>query len=153
MTTRDFRTVVGTLLAKHQSPSLTRRWEEAVGFGSGADARAFFIRDWQDSVNIVWLGEDGTIRDVAWIPSGDLQAEQSMGIVTRVEDVVGFEVTEFPNVAHALGPQVEGDLLIRVYLSSAPSGSLYWVAADSAQAEQLRSFYQAVLGAYASSRR
>lgn len=140
-------------MAKYPVPSLLRRWEEAIGFGSGVNVRAFFIRDWSDSVNIVWLGEDGTIRDVAWIPNSETQPEQSMAIVTRVEDIVGFEVTESPNVAHALGPPVDGDLLIRVYLPSAPSGSLYWIAADSAQEEQLRSFYRTVLDAYSAPRR
>ena len=153
MTTVDFPELVAALLAKYQAPGLTRRWEEASGFGSGAKAIAFFIRDWQDSVNIVWLGEDRTIRDVAWIPSSDSEQEESMSIVTRIEDIVGFEVTEFPGVARALGPEVEGDLMIRVYLSSAPSGSLYWIAASAAQGEELRSFYRVVLDAYAASRR
>ena len=152
MTTQDFSKAVAALLAKYPARSLVRRWEEASGFGSGVDARAFFIRDWSDSVNIVWLGEDGTIRDVAWVPDSELQPEQSMAIVTRVEDIVGFEVTESPNVAYSLGPPVDGDLLIRVYLPSAPSGSLYWIAADSAQEEQLRSFYHAVLDAYSAPR-
>ncbi len=76
-----------------------------------------------------------------------------MAIVTRVEDIVGFEITEFPCVAHALGPPVDGDLMVRVYLPSAPAGSLYWIAADAAQEEQLRTFYRAVLGAYSSPRR
>ena len=153
MTAEEFPQLVAALLAKHKAPNLTRRWEEAAGFGSGTNARAFFIRDWPDSVNIVWLGDDGAIRDVAWIPSSDPQTEQSMGIVTRIEDIVGFEVTEFPDVAHILGPNVDGDLLIRVYLPSSPSGSLYWIAADATQEEQLRSFYQVVLEAYASPRR
>ena len=153
MTTQDFSQAVTALLAKYPVPSLLRRWEEAIGFGSGVNARAFFIRDWNDSVNIVWLGEDGTIRDVAWVPGSESQPEQSMAVVTRVEDIVGFEVTEAPNVAHALGPPVDGDLLIRAYLPSAPSGSLYWIAADSVQEEQLRKFYQAVLDAYSAPRR
>ena len=75
-----------------------------------------------------------------------------MGMFTRVEDIVGLEVTEFQDVATVVGPQVEGHLLVRAYLSSAPSGTFFWVAADSAQEAQLLSFYSVVLDAYASRR-
>ena len=149
MTTGDFYTTAIDVLAKYQASSLMRRWDEAIGFGSGSDAKSFFIRDWPDSVNIVWLGQDNVIRDIAWIPSHDL----SMGMFARVEDIAGTEITSAQSVGALVGPDVEGHLLVRVYLASAPSGTFYWIAADDEQEEQLRSFYGAVLDAYTSPRR
>lgn len=168
ITDDKFQTAMASLLVKYAGTPLEARWSDATSFGAGATADAYFIRDWPDAVNVVWINEDG-IRDITLVPAApiedgeapeldrgsaegdeELEAPESMFNFLRLDEIVGFELREGPSVALSYGPFVEGDLMIEVYPSSAPRGQLWWVAADDEQAAALRAFLAVVLSAYAS---
>jgi len=139
----DLGEVVRPIIAKYQMTSIKNRWEEATTFGAQTKALAYWIRDSEDVVNIVWLNSDG-IRDITWFPS----LEQSIFNFLPLRSIASFEVREGKDLARLYGFPVAGGLLIRVFCL-APLGNLTWVADTEKQAQDLHAFARQVFTAYA----
>ena len=150
----EFEQTVHALLEKCASPPLNERWQDAVSFGAGAEAVAFFVHDAPDVVNVVWLNEDG-IRDITWLrPESDAEeqrdATESMFNFIALRNITSIELHTGHDIAQSMGPSVQGDLLVQVFVPSAPRGQLYWIAHTEEEAASLRKFVTIVLGAYIS---
>jgi len=142
LTNASFESLVKTILDKYKSTTLSNRWQEAISFGAGAQANAFWIRDSADVVNIVWLNSDG-IRDITYL----LTPVQTMFNFIPLKNITTFEVREAPEMASLYGLGVEGHMLVHLIVPS-PYGHLYWVAHTDKEANNLKSFLNAVLTAY-----
>ena len=138
---------------------LFKRLDDAIGFGRGEKADAFFLHDSADVVNLIWLNADG-IRDVTWLPrqrpDGKIESEEPHQHTSEtifnflpLNQITSFEVRESSQVARKMGPNVSGDFMVQVFLGSSPHGQLYWIASNPAEVAQLRGFLQAVLAAFA----
>jgi len=142
MTTTAFRTRVEAILAKYEESTLADRWDEALAFGSGAEAQSFWIRDSEDVINLVWLNDDG-IRDITLVTSDG----ETMFNFVPLTQISAFEVRERENIAAQFPLGVGGHFLIHVIVPG-PHGQLYWVAHDEDTAKQLREFFKTVIAAY-----
>ena len=141
MNNTKFIKVVERVLAKYQDTPLRDRWEEAVSFGTQANAVAYWVRDSEDVVNIVWLSPN-SIRDITWFPSG-----LAVFSFLPLRSIAAIEVRESPDIAKLYGYTVTGNLMIRVFCTT-DSGDLVWVAATKQHAQKLRAFAQQVFTAY-----
>ncbi len=142
MNDTEFTKVVEVVLAKYRDTPLRDRWEEAISFGTKADAIAYWIRDSEDLVNIVWLSPS-SIRDITWFP----EIQQAMFNFLPLRSIGAIEVREAPDVAKSFGYVVTGNLLIRVF-STANSGDLAWAATTESQAQELHAFVHQVFTAF-----
>ena len=148
----EFELSVKSLLEKYPGSPLSDRWEDAVSFGAKAEAKDFFIHDATDAVNIVWLNDDG-IRDLVWIPpSADDESpetpQESMFNFAPLRNIVSFEVHEGAGIARSIGPGVQGDFLVQVFVLNSPRGQLYWIANTAEEVDNLRRFLSTVLSVY-----
>jgi len=150
MSTTKFERTVREILRKYPQSPLAKRWEDATSFGKGASAKAFFVHDAPDSVNVIWLNSDG-IRDIVWLPSkseegaaGD--STESMFNFIPLRSVVTLELREAAHITKAIGLLVDADLVVSVILASSPVGQTFWVS-SSAERPQFRAFLKAVLTA------
>lgn len=149
----EFELAVKSLLEKYPESPLGDRWEDAISFGAKAEAKDFFIHDATDAVNIVWLNDDG-IRDLVWIPpDADDESskipQESMFNFAPLRNIASFEVHEGAAIAQSIGPGVEGDFMVQVFVLNSPRGQLYWIASTAEEVVNLRRFLSTVLSAYA----
>ena len=142
MNNDEFESLASAVLTKHKDTSLRKRWEDAISFGGRVKVLAFWIRDSEDVVNIVWLSPDG-IRDITWFPQSDLSTFSFL----MLPSIVSVEVRESANVAKALGYDVSGELVVRVF-SAIKEGTLGWVAETEEHKRDLRAFLSKVLTVY-----
>ena len=141
--TGAFDRSVAALLSKYQDSTLAKRWKEAISFGRGVQADAFWFRESEDVVNIVWLNADG-IRDITLTPSNG----NTIFNFLPLKHIVTFEVREAPDVASRYPLGVIGHLIVHLVPSSV-QGHLFWVASTDQEEEELYSFLMAVATAYA----
>ena len=139
---------VQSLLERYKRTDLAARWAEAVSFGAGANAEAYFIHEAEDSVNVIWLNSDG-IRDITVLFGA---AEQSMFNFVLLKELVTIETRQGKDMAKRLGLTVDGYYVARAMVAAAPQGTLYWVAHTRNEARALRVFISTVLNAFASAR-
>lgn len=130
----SFREKVKGILSRHQDSTLISRWEEAAPSETDSEPLAFWIRESDDLVNIVWLGEC-EIRDITWYP----QQNSSTFNLLIFSAISGFEVRQAENVAKNLGFSVAGDFMVEIHTYSM-EGGLYWVASNDKERAQLRAF-------------
>lgn len=142
MINKGFKQIVDTVLSKYEATPLRKRWEEATSFGAADKATAFWIRDSEDVVNIVWLSHS-SIRDIVWFPSSNQVAFSFLPL----RNVKSIEVREAPDLSSRLGFPVKGDLVIRLFCTN-PLGNLAWVANTEEQTNDLLAFAQQVFTAY-----
>lgn len=143
MSSTAFETRAKALLQVYKGTALQERWAEATSFGAAKQAKAFWIRDSEDVVNIVWLNEDG-IRDITWLPD----TNESMFNFLRLKNIATFEIRESEGVTSSLRLGVEGHLVVHVVVP-AQHGQIYWVANTENEVRELQTFLKAVLGEYA----
>ena len=153
MVTQQFKEVAEQLLAEFEGTPFEDRWREAISFGLGAEANAYWVRHAEDVVNVVWLNGDG-IRDITYVlpvvGESDENAQKPAESVLNflpLRSIAALEIRQRPNVAPSFGLPVSGDKLVHVVVK-APAGSLYWVASNPSEAEMLDAFTQAVLTQY-----
>lgn len=140
---QSFSTVVEGLLEKYKSTGLPSRWEEATAFGAGAQAKAFFIRENREVINIIWLNKDG-IRDI----TATLESpEESMFNFITLRNIVTFESRASPHVTTLLGIGVSGDFVVHV-IPTSRAGHIYWIAGNQREANRLRAFMKVVMDDY-----
>lgn len=141
--TSQFDTIVSTLLTKYASTPIADRWKEANSFGAGYNADAFWIRDSEEVVNIVWLNRDG-LRDITIKPDG----YESMFNFLPLTSIATFEVREGVGTNAYYGLHVSGDFVVLIVPFS-PAGQLYWIAGDENEKKALKEFLATVLETYA----
>jgi len=142
LSNKEFEEVAEAILVKYETTPLRKRWEEAISFGTGASAIAYWVRDSEDVVNIVWLSPSG-IRDITWFPT----LNQSTFNFLPLRSIAALEVREGPDIAKRFGFPVKGNLLIRVFCV-ANSGHLVWASDTEQQQRDLRAFVHQVFTAY-----
>ena len=142
MSNKKFEEVAEAILTKYETVSLRKRWEEATSFGTRASAIAYWIRDSEDVVNIVWLSPN-SIRDITWFP----QLNQSTFNFLPLRNIASFEIREGVEIAKRSGYLVKGNLIIRIFCV-ANSGHLAWVPDTKQQERDLRAFTNQVFKAY-----
>lgn len=140
--TESFETIVNHILREYHQWPLSNRWNEAISFGAGADAGAYWIRDSEGLVNIVWLNRDG-IRDITLV----LSTQESMFNFLPLTSIVAFEIREADNAPEFYSLGVKGNYVAHV-IHPGRRGHLYWVANTPEETDQLRSFVTAVFDAY-----
>ena len=143
LNTENFEKLASKVLVKYKDTSLQARWEDAVSFGEGAKALSFWVRDSEDVVDIVWLCLDG-IRDITWLP----QSNQSIFNFLPLSSIVTIEVRETAGIAKALGYDVNGDFVVRVFHTAIKEATLAWVAETTKQKRDLRAFLSNVCTSY-----
>lgn len=134
-----FQEIASQIIKRHPESHLSARWEEAVSFGKGAEAKTFWIRETDDAINLVWLNKDG-IRDIAWSPANS----ECMFNYIPLRSIVTFEVREKKDIVLGL-LGVKGDYTAHVIPQSAESGQLWWVAESEESKQRLRAFLSSVL--------
>lgn len=149
---KEFDLAVKSLLEKYPGSPLSDRWEDAISFGAKAEAKDFFIHDAIDAVNIVWLNDDG-IRDLVWIPpraddESPRTPQESMFNFAPLRNIASFEVHEGAGITQSIGPGVQGDFMVQVFVLNSPRGQLYWIAATAEEVDNLRRFLSTVLSEY-----
>lgn len=133
-TETSFKEIVKTILARYNQTPLVSRWEEATSSEPDHKPIAFWIRDSDDLVNIVWLVHQD-IKDITWFPN----EQKSTFQLTKSSCIAGFEVHEQKEVAKLYGFKVAGDYLIHLH-SIATRGDLWWVASNPKETEELKKF-------------
>ena len=143
MNNDEFEGLASAVLTKHKDTPLRERWEDATSFGGRVKVLAFWIRDSEDVVNIVWLCPDG-IRDITWYPTSN----ESTFNFLPLSSIMTVEVREGDGVAKVLGYNVNGDFVVRVFHTAIREVTLVWVAETEEQKRDLRAFLPSVLTAY-----
>lgn len=133
-TQKNFRAIVETVLDRYRHTSLVGRWNEATLCDSEPRPLAFWIRESDDLVNIVWLMRHG-VWDITYYP----QDETSTFDFTRLSAITGFEVREAADASKQFGLTVTGHYIVSVHASSA-RGGLIWAARNEKDAAELREF-------------
>lgn len=130
----SFREFIGTILKRYSDTSLPMRWKEATMLDPNPKPLAYWVRESDDLLNIVWL-TDSDVRDITWFPDDE---SSSLNII-RYSAIAGFQVRESTDAGTAHGLNVSGDYLVSVY-STAEYGNLYWVASNRKEENKLREF-------------
>ena len=138
---KDFANQAEALTKRENNESLQRNWDDAIAFGSGSEADAFWIRDSEDLINIVWLNADG-IRDIAFVK----EHGESMFNFVPIRKIATIETRQGENISGAFGLGVEGSYMIHVIVT-ARLGNLYWIGESPDSIARLRKFSHAVFAA------
>jgi len=133
--TVSLRDIVKPILGRYPKTSLITRWEEATASDRDPKPLAFWIRESDDLVNIVWLNRSG-VWDITWYPNKEMTTFN----FAKVSAIVGFEVREAAGVAEELGLKVTGHYVVDVFAGSGRGGGFIWVAKDEKEAAELRVF-------------
>lgn len=133
-TETSFRNVVEAIQSRYSQTPLIQRWKEATSSDPDPKPLAFWMRESNDLVNIVWVTRRD-IKDITWFP---LRKESSFSLILR-SSIVGVEIFEEEGVATKFGLEVSGDYLVRVDVS-AEHGTLYWIASNAKEAAELGQF-------------
>ncbi len=137
-----FQTAVDKLISRHPETPLANRWAEAQSTEPSPTPAAYWIRESEDLINVVWLTTRG-IGDITWIPA----RQMSTFIFLKISQIVGAEIREAPGAGEGLGLPVSGNFAVFIRASS-DRASLVWVASDDPDnVSQLRSFAGQVLRA------
>lgn len=134
MDNRDFRDIVEAVLVKRNIASLQKIWETAFSRVAEVPVIAYWIRDSDDVINIVWLTAV-EVCDVFWFPDPD----QSAFNYIPLRNILSFEVRRTKNVAQYHGYKVKGDVLITAYCKP-NSPNLFWAANTQKQIKDLEDF-------------
>ena len=130
----SFKDLAEQILKKYPDTSLPMRWKEATISDPDPKPSAFWVRESNDLLNIVWL-TDSDVRDITWFP--DIKV--STLIILRYSAITGFQVRESIDVGRSHELNVSGNYLVSVY-SKGEHGGLYWVASNRKEEEELRDF-------------
>jgi len=139
----SFESKVPEIIDRINNGAFRSRWEEAISFGLGLEADAYWFRESEEVVNIVWLNADG-IRDITFIPEGG----ETMFNFVPIKNIRTIEVREGDGVTDAFRLGVSGTFLVHLIITS-QSGNLYWIAESGENTDRLREFVIKVLGSYA----
>jgi hypothetical protein len=139
---KDFKSTVEAILAKRNIAALDKMWKQAISFEPEVSIIAYWIRDSDDVINIVWL-TPLDIRDVSWFPDPD----QSVFNYVPLRSILSFEVRRMENVVHYFGYTIKGNMLITAYCQ-ANSPNLLWAADTEKQTKELESFFLHVFASY-----
>lgn len=128
-----FNEVLEKMRNRYRDTSLPHRLKEAIMLTPDLETSAYWVRESDDIVNIVWL-TDNDVRDITWFPD-DLSSAFD---ITQYSAIAGFEIREAANVAkERFG--VAGNYLVSVY-AMGEHGHLYWVASNRKEEDELRNF-------------
>lgn len=130
----NFQSVVRPLLDRYRHTSLAARWEDVIALDPDPKPLAFWMRDSDDLVNIVWLTPHD-VRDITWYP----QTQRSTLNILPLHVFSGIEVLEGAEAAKISGVGVAGYLVIDVRATFTGNG-LIWVANSEKEATELRRF-------------
>jgi len=133
-TKTSFRAIVETILERYRQTSLVGRWKEATLSEPEPKPLAFWIRESNDLVNIVWLTQHD-IRDISWFP----QIKMSTFNLLRLDAFTGLEVREAADAAKQFALPVAGNYIVDVRANS-PRGGLIWAASNDKEVAELREF-------------
>ena len=137
---QGFRELVESIISRHPDAHLAERWGEATSLDPNPIPLAFWTRESEDLINIVWL-TDHDIRDITWVPARALSTLN----VFRLPMITAIEVRLAPEAANKLGFPVVGDFVILVH-SPSQRGGLVWVATnDDESVNKLRDFVGRVI--------
>ncbi len=131
---QEFRVRVEEVLKQRGFQSLSDRWQEAIKTSPEIEDDAFWIRDSDDLINIIWLTPQD-IRDITYYPDRDLSSFNLLAI----NHIVGIAVREGPQATTAMGSTILGNYMISANAVSS-SASLYWVASSDLQKTELQRF-------------
>lgn len=120
----NFRELVEEILNRYRQTSLIERWREAIQLEPDPKPIAYWIRESEDLVNIVWLMRHD-VRDITWYPTKGMSTFN----ILRYPAIAGFEVREASKVAESFGLGIVGNYLVHVH-SYAERGGLFWVASN-----------------------
>ena len=135
---QDFVATMQAIISRHPDTLLADRWEEAQSVDIAPDA--FWIRESDDLIDIVWLSQHG-LADITWFPGSQTGTFNYLPL----SSIVDVEIRQGPNQAVQMGLSVSGDLVVAIRASSKPAG-LVWVASDDRQnIAELRDFIGQVL--------
>jgi len=137
-TQESFRAAMETILKRYRETPLIHRWQEAITSEPEPKPLAFWIRESDDLVNIVWLTRRD-VRDITWLP----EVGMSTFNVLPLSSVIAFEVREARDYAKTQGLQVKGDQVVHVITYNQPGG-LFWVPSDEKGATELSKFVSQV---------
>ena len=134
----SFRQAVQQILKRRRNTMLPARWDDARSVDPDPMPQAWWIRETDDLVNIVWLTRQGVL-DVTWLPGS------GTGIFNYVplSSIENLELRQAPNLADQMGLAVSGDLVVK--LSGAGPGLVWVASSDPANVDELRAFMTAVL--------
>jgi hypothetical protein len=141
---KEFKDIVQNILAKHDIAILDRMWKQVISLEPQVDVIAYWIRDSNDVINIVWLTPLG-IYDISWFPD----PAQSAFNYVPLRNVLAFEVRKMKNVAQYVGHKVKGNVLVIAYCQP-HSPNLLWIAETQKQTNELESFFLHVFTSYQS---
>lgn len=133
-TQKSFRAVVEAVLNRYRQTSLATRWKEATLSEPELRPLAFWVRESDDLVNIVWLTPHD-IRDITWYPD----REMSTFSFARLSAITGLEVREVADAAKKLGLTVTGHYVVNVHTYSG-GGGFVWVAGNEKEVTELQEF-------------
>lgn len=129
----NFRDVVKPILNRYALTSLVARWEEATAYG--LKPLAFWIRESNDLVNIVWMNKSG-VWDITWFP----QSKLSTFNFSRLSTITGFDIRAGEDVAKQTSLVVAGTYAVEVFASSGRGGGFLWVANGAKEEAELGEF-------------
>ena len=138
---QNFEQIVAGILNRHPNSPLAERWGEARASDPSPVPIAFWIRESEDLVNVVWLTQQD-IRDITWLPGYDLSTFHLL----RLSAITSLETRQAPEAAQSLGyASVSGDYLTYVHTPS-ERGGLVWIASkDAENIARLRNFVSEVV--------
>ena len=130
----NFKELVGIMLDRYRDTSIPKRLKEATMLNPNLESSAFWVRETDDLVNIVWL-TDKDIRDIAWFPK---DKSSSLDVVLY-SAVTAYQIREAPNVGMSHGLNVSGNYIVTIH-TTGKSGILYWVASSRKEEDELCNF-------------
>jgi len=131
----SFRALVEQILDRYRQTTLITRWEEATASDPDPKPLAFWMRESDDLVNIVWLNRSG-VWDITWYPDREMTTFN----FARISAIIGFEVREAADAAEQFSLTVAGHYVVNVYVGAGRGGGFIWAAKDGKEAAALRVF-------------
>jgi hypothetical protein len=139
-TPQDFTALVNAIISRNPDTSLSDRWEEAQAIDPNPTPPAYWIRESEDVINIVWLTVRGII-DITWMPTSQTGTFNYL----QLSSVMEVEIRQAPRLSQQMGLSVSGDLVVRVRTPSHQSGLIWVASADPHNVRTLRDFTGQVL--------
>jgi len=130
----NFRDVAEQILNRYQQTSFINRWNEAIATDQDSKPLAFWTRESDDIVNIVWLTRNH-IKDITWFPKRGMSTFNFL----QVSDIQGIEVREKTDIAVEFGLGITGSYVVDVHASSQRAG-VVWVASNKREIDELSQF-------------
>lgn len=136
----DLESAVSLILEKYRTTPLVERWREAISFGSGVHASAYWIRDSADAVNVVWIASDG-IRDITLVPG---PPTFSMFDFLPKRSISSIGTREAENAGRNFRFPASGDFLVLIFTTS-DNARIGLVADTEDQKHALKAFAQQIM--------